>query len=62
MTSSGSFQKEKYFYTFDQCFQHVLDKALQNSENMLKSYPLASQNWKQNLKTPTGSFFIVVFV
>ena len=34
MTSLGSFQKEKYFYAFDQCFRHVLDKALQNPENM----------------------------
>ena len=36
MTSSGLFQKEKYFYAFD--------RALQNSENMLKNYLLASQN------------------
>ena len=62
MTSSGLFQKENYFYVFDQCFWHVLDQALQNLEHMLKSFLLASHNWKQNWKTPTGSFFIVVFV
>ena len=32
-----------YFYAFDQCFQHVLDGALQNPKNMLKSYLLASK-------------------
>ena len=32
MTSSGLFQKEKYFYAFDQCFRQFLDKALQNPD------------------------------
>ena len=30
--------------TFDQCFRKILDIALQKSENMLKSYLLASHN------------------
>ena len=29
---------------------------------MLKSYVLASHNWKQNQKTPSGSIFIAAFV
>ena len=58
MTSSGLFQKKKYLYAFDQCFRPFLDKALQNPENMLKSYLWASHNWKQNWKTPTGSFLL----
>ena len=39
----------------------LLDTILQKTENMLKSYLWAFQNWKQNKKTPYGSIFIAVF-
>ena len=42
MTLPGSFQKsgkrKMSFHAFGQCFQLFIDEALQNSENMLKSY------------------------
>ena len=50
------------FHGFGQCSQLFIDTALQKPKSMLKSYHWASYKWKQNWKTPTGSFFIAAFV
>ena len=50
------------FSYIGQCFQLFIDIALENSEDIVKSYLESFHNSKQNWKTPTGSFSITIFV
>ena len=52
-------EKNGFLCIFGQCFRQFFDTSLRNPKNMLKSCLRASQIWKQNWKTLTGSFFIV---
>ena len=50
------------FSYIGQCFQLFIDTALENPEDIVKSYLEFFHNSKQNRKTPTGSFSITIFV